>query len=251
MTPEPFQIDIALPFDEAIAAAEARGSVLPEVFYKVLPPQMRSRAFTVSGLAALDQIESVMDSLTTATENGETFTMWQRRVSAAAPGVGVLPKGRLDTIFRTAIQTHYNIGRWEQLEGNRDRRGFLMYDAINDGRTRPAHRAMDNFIAHIDDPIWNEWYPPNGFNCRCSVIALTEAQAVARGYGRRLRPNVKPDEGWGYHPARSQDQALAAVVKKRVEKLAEQASAVQRHGFLRWFARLIIEWLSRLLRRFL
>src|SRR5574343_2099172 len=104
MTPQPFQIDIALPFDEAIAAAEARGSVLPEVFYKVLPPQMRSRAFTVSGLAALDQIEAVMDSLTTATENGETFTMWQRRVSAAAPVVGVLPPGRLGTIGRTAIR---------------------------------------------------------------------------------------------------------------------------------------------------
>ena len=32
---KPFEIGIAIPFDEAIAAAKARGVVLPEVFYGV------------------------------------------------------------------------------------------------------------------------------------------------------------------------------------------------------------------------
>jgi SPP1 gp7 family putative phage head morphogenesis protein len=127
-------------------------------------------------------------------------------------------KGRRRNLFRTAIQTHYNLGRWEQLEGNKARRPFLMYDAINDGRTRPAHRAMDNHIAPIDDPIWNRWYPPNGFRCRCSVIGLTEAQAKARGYGTKPTPDAQPDKGWDYHPAKGQDGALRKV---EVNKLAK------------------------------
>jgi len=67
-----------------------------------------------------------------------------------------------------------------------------MYDAINDRRTRPAHAAMDGYIAPHDDPIWNTWYPLNGYRCRCSVIALSERQAHARGYAGHPAPNVKP-----------------------------------------------------------
>jgi SPP1 gp7 family putative phage head morphogenesis protein len=221
----PFQIGIAVPFDEAIAAAKARGVVLPEVFYGHLPAAMRSRAFTVSGLAALDQVQSVMDSLSAATETGQTFRDWRKTVLADAPDLGKLPADRLDNIFRTAIQTHYNIGRWEQLESNKARRPYLMYDAINDGRTRPAHRAMDNHIAHIDDPWWGTHFPPNGFRCRCGAIALSEAQAKARGYGTKPTPDAQPDKGWDYHPAKGQDEALAAAAAKKQAVASSQVVA--------------------------
>ncbi|MNY02870.1 hypothetical protein D3C86_1354600 [compost metagenome] len=32
-----------------------------------------------------------------------------------------------------------------------------------------------------DDPIWSAIFPPNGFNCRCRVVALTEAAVKRRG----------------------------------------------------------------------
>jgi SPP1 gp7 family putative phage head morphogenesis protein len=224
MARDPHQIGIPVPFEEAIAVAKRRGVVLPEVFYGHLPAAARSRAFTVSGLGALDQITGIMDSMTAATESGIAFQAWKKLALAN------LPKGRLETIFRNAIQTHYNIGRWEQLEGNQARRPYLMYDAINDGRTRPAHRAMDNHIAPIDDPIWNRWYPPNGFRCRCSVIGLTEAQAKARGYGTKPTPDAQPDKGWDYHPAKGQDEALRRVIQDRRNQCGSAAFARKRGG---------------------
>ena len=33
---------------------------------------------------------------------------------------------------------------------------------------------MDNKAFRFDDRIWDAHYPPNGFNCRCMVKALTE-----------------------------------------------------------------------------
>jgi len=39
-----------------------------------------------------------------------------------------------------------------------------------DGRAWPAGHKM-----------WDIWYPPNGYRCRCSVIALTAGQAQRRG----------------------------------------------------------------------
>jgi hypothetical protein len=95
-----------------------------------------------------------------------------------------------------------------------------MYDAINDGRTRPAHRAMDGHIAHIDDPWWGTHFPPNGFRCRCGAIALSEAQAKARGYGTKPTPDAQPDKGWDYHPAKGQDEALRKVGNDKLAKVS-------------------------------
>ncbi len=220
----PLSLSFALPFSEAIAWAKDRVAVLPEVYYETLPAQARSRAFTVSGLAALDQIQGVLDSLHKATAEGLTFAEWRK---AQTPEALALGPARLDNIFRTAIQTHYNIGRYQQQERNKAHRPFLMYDAINDGRTRPHHRALDNLIAAVDDPIWRKIYPPNGFFCRCSTRTLTEAQAVARGW--KGVPNIPhdggADEGWAYHPGLEQDDALERYKAQRLAKAAPELRA--------------------------
>lgn len=86
-----------------------------------------------------------------------------------------------------------------------------MYDAINDGRTRPHHSALDNFIAPIDDPIWRKIYPPNGFRCRCSTMTLTEAQARQRGWNGvpKYPAEGRADAGWDYNPALPLDHDTA------------------------------------------
>lgn len=212
-----------VPFDEAIKWGKDRVSTLPDVYHSVLPSQARSRAFTVSGLSSLDQIQGVLNSLNRSLETGGTFADWQKTLTKEAMTLG---PARLDNIFRTAVQTHYNIGRYQQQVNNKAHRPFLMYDAINDGRTRPHHRAMDNYIAPIDDPIWKKWYPPNGFRCRCGTISLTEAQARQRGWigtPKALPGDVQPDKGWDYNPAEGMD---SATKRGTSEKLGEASQRV-------------------------
>ena len=43
-----------------------------------------------------------------------------------------------------------------------------------DMKTRPSHAALHGSVYAIDDPFWGSFYPPNGFNCRCTVMALGE-----------------------------------------------------------------------------
>ncbi|MGF6283247.1 hypothetical protein [Pseudomonas silensiensis] len=40
---------------------------------------------------------------------------------------------------------------------------------------------MHSQVIRHDDPIWSAIYQPNGFNCRCRVIALSEAAVRRRG----------------------------------------------------------------------
>jgi SPP1 gp7 family putative phage head morphogenesis protein len=171
--------------------------VLPDEFYS-LDLRTRQYASTVSFLTSLEQINTVMQAVNKSIADGSTFEDFKDLV--ADKGIG-LPESYLDNVFRTNIQSAYAHGRWQQQQRNKAARPYLMYSAIDDSRVRPTHLAMNRIIRHIDDPFWLIWYPPNGFRCRCTVIALTEAQALKYGItSDEDLPDVAVDLGWSTSP---------------------------------------------------
>ena len=108
---------------------------------------------------------------------------------------------RLETIYRTNTQSAYNAGRWESQLRNKDSRPFLQYIAIDDGATRPNHRAQNGTVKSIDSSYWSTWYPPNGYNCRCRVRSLSKEQAEKIDTG--AKSNKLPDLGFSGNPGRS------------------------------------------------
>lgn len=223
---QPFAIAFDLPFYEAIAAAQARGIMLPDDYATLRAGIAKRAATTVSGLSVLDQIQRVIDSVTSALVSGQAFGDWQREAQTQG---WELPAGRLETIFRTNIQTAYSAGHWRAFEANKARRPFLMYSAINDSRTRPAHLAMDGYIAPVDALVWRQWTPPCGYNCRCSQISLTESEAIARGYGRQTPPDVQPDPGFGDRSAAPGD--IEAIIASAEQRRLGQVDPVLRHAY--------------------
>lgn len=91
-------------------------------------------------------------------------------------------------------------------------RPYWMYNAVLDSRTRPSHRALHGKVFRADDPIWDKIYPPNGWNCRCTVIPLDqedlnelnikpeELNPVKR---KKLLSNFIIDKGWDYNPGKA------------------------------------------------
>ena len=55
-----------------------------------------------------------------------------------------------------------------------------MHVDIIDDVTRPMGRALNGTVYPIDDPHWDSWYPPNEFNDRGVVRALTKEQYEVR-----------------------------------------------------------------------
>lgn len=184
-------------FLEAMQYAQARKIILPDEFYS-LDLRTRQLASTVGFLSSLEQIETVMKAVNKSIADGSTFNDFKKLV---AENEITLPESYLDNVFRTNIQSAYAHGRWQQQQRNKAARPYLMYSAIDDSRVRPTHLAMNRIIRHIDDPFWLIWYPPNGFRCRCTVIALTEAQALKYGItSDEDLPDVAVDLGWSTSP---------------------------------------------------
>lgn len=200
-----------VPFLEAMQYAQLKKIVLPDEYYS-LDLRTRQYASTVSFLTSLEQINTVMHAVNKSIADGSTFNDFQKLVAESEI---ILPESYLDNVFRTNIQSAYAHGRWQQQQRNKAARPYLMYSAIDDSRVRPSHLAMNRIIRHIDDPFWLIWYPPNGFRCRCTVIALTEKQALKYGItSDEDLPDVAVDLGWSTNPASFGD--LSNLVDQKI-----------------------------------
>lgn len=150
--------------------------------FDALGDEARARAFFVSGLARLDQTAAVHAGVLKTLEQGGTLRDFQRDLGGVldSTGLGDNP-WRLETIFRTNVQNSYMAGHYAQMMSVADTRPYWRYVAVLDNRTRPAHRALHNLVRRYDDPFWRVWFPPNGFNCRCTVQAVTEDEVRELG----------------------------------------------------------------------
>jgi SPP1 gp7 family putative phage head morphogenesis protein len=144
--------------------------------FKQLAEEARTRAFAVSGIAKGDELATVMDAIGKAIDKGTTFQDFQKDCGEIFEKRGWTgaKAWRVDNIFRTNVQTAYNVGRYRQMMEVRDSRPYWQYSAVNDRRTRPTHRAMQGMVFPAGHPFWDTWYPPNGYRCRCGVVTLSQ-----------------------------------------------------------------------------
>lgn len=191
----------ALPFDEAIAFFRDKVPLTPDQFNK-LAADARAKAFTVSGVARMDVITDLHAAIDRAITDGTTFTTFKKDIKGIMEKrgwEGASPH-RLDTIFRTNIQDAYQAGHYRNQMELTDSRPYWQYMAVMDVRVRPAHRAMNGKVMRYDDPFWKTSYPPNGFNCRCTVRSLSQTELDREGLSVERNPGGIADPGFDHVP---------------------------------------------------
>ena len=171
-------------FKEAVEYFRERVPVTAEQFYKIAA-EYRGLAFTVGGYTKAQILKKFYDELLAALEEGNTLSEFRANMNdfLKAGGYEGLDPLQADNIFRTNIQTAYNVGHYQKMTdpGVMRLRPYWQYDAVNDSHTRPSHLAMDGKVFPADSPVWDTWFPPNGFRCRCTVKTLSKRQVEQRG----------------------------------------------------------------------
>ncbi len=77
---------------------------------------------------------------------------------------------------------------------------YWQYVAVMDSRTRPSHASMNGKVLLYDHPWWSQNYPPNGFSCRCTVIALSRVEMERDDLKNMKKAPDIFDKGWGHNP---------------------------------------------------
>lgn len=65
--------------------------------------------------------------------------------------------------------------KWGELSEDEERYN-LQYRTAGDGKVRKAHAALEGITLPASDPFWNEFYPPNGFGCRCNAVKVRKSK---------------------------------------------------------------------------
>ncbi|MBB5204449.1 SPP1 gp7 family putative phage head morphogenesis protein [Inhella inkyongensis] len=94
---------------------------------------------------------------------------------------------RLKLIFDTNTRMAYAAGQWERIQRTKRTHPYLRYVTAADDRVRPAHRAWNGVTLPVDDHFWRSHMPPNGWRCRCRVVAVNQ-----RDYDRGTTPGGRP-----------------------------------------------------------
>lgn len=87
------------------------------------------------------------------------------------------------TYNRNYLRAEYNFcqasadmaAKWEQIVADGDRYN-LQYRTQHDDKVRPEHAALDGVTLPPSDPFWESYYPPNGWNCRCTVAQVRKSK---------------------------------------------------------------------------
>lgn len=224
-------------FKAAVEFLKKKKSVSKEEFLK-MDEASRAKAFMVSGYTKAEVLDSFLQALTEAVELGSTKEEFQKKMDTFLEENGYegVNPFKADVIFRTNLQTAYNAGHYKSMTDDTvmKLRPFWQYRTAADGNVREEHAQMHGKVYRADDPIWDVWYPPNGFRCRCSVVSLSERQVKERGLTVETKPPRKvdretgeilesrPDKGFATNPAKQVWEPDLTVLSTPVRKVFEK-----------------------------
>ena len=156
---------------------DTHAGVLDSTFKKVeMSDAMRKRLqrsdYIFSGMKTFHELNEAFPSLLDSNGNRKTFEAFLNDVR------------KIDKTYNSNyLRAEYNFvqssaemaAKWERFSEDGDRYN-LQYRTAGDGKVRPEHAALNGVTLPPSDPFWEEYYPPNGWNCRCTVVQVRKSK---------------------------------------------------------------------------
>ncbi len=168
-----------IPFEEALGYLKSLSPQVANSAKEVSKMYKEGKNFSVARSASL----VILDRIKKYIEAGVEGTPKEKAIQAVKKA-GNFSRGYAKTIYQTNLSSAYTAGRFEQAKKPHIAKVVkaFQYVAVNDPpRVRPNHLAHHGLVASQFDSAWNEFSPPQGFNCRCGVRLITLFEARRRG----------------------------------------------------------------------
>lgn len=97
------------------------------------------------------------------------------------------------TYNRDYLRAEYNYvqasaemaAKWEEYSADGNSY-YLQYRTAGDERVRPAHAMLNGITLPQSDSFWDKYYPPNGWNCRCTVVQVRKDKHPETPHGEAM-----------------------------------------------------------------
>lgn len=163
--------------DEAQQFINTHAAVLDSTFQKVeMSDGMRQRLqrsdYIFSGIKTFHELNEAFPSL--LDENGERKP-FERFLNDVQNIDSTYNANYLRSEYNFVHSSAQMAAKWEQFMEDGDRYN-LQYRTAGDGKVRPEHAALNGVTLPPSDSFWEEYYPPNGWNCRCTVVQVRKSK---------------------------------------------------------------------------
>ena len=156
-----------------IGFIDEHASVLDSGFAQVeMSDRMRARLresdWIFSGMKTFHELNEAFPSL--LDENGERKP-FERFLNDVQSIDETYNQHYLRAEYNYAEASAEMAAKWEDIEKDGDDYN-LQYRTAGDDKVRPEHAALHGVTLPPSDPFWDEYYQPNGWNCRCTVVQV-------------------------------------------------------------------------------
>lgn len=131
---------------------------------------LKNDVFVFSALKTHAQLFDASRMLTKEDGTVRNFFEFQQAVETIYQDYNINYLDAERTFALTAAQQAAN---WVAIEANGDRYN-LQYRTALDDKVRELHRVMEGITLPASDAFWLQYYPPNGWRCRCVAAEVNK-----------------------------------------------------------------------------
>ena len=152
-------------------------------------------------------------------------TSYKAFAKAANTRANLHLKTWLETEQRTAEAQTQMALRWQDIQAAKHVLPYLKYVTAGDEVVRHEHALLDGTTLPVDDPFWQTWYPPNGYNCRCDVMQVAQGRQEPKGLPKKAPASFLGNPGMSMkafddsHPYFAKAENYGKVQREMTEEL--------------------------------
>jgi SPP1 gp7 family putative phage head morphogenesis protein len=170
--------------------------------------ELRENIYMFSAAKSYQQVREMTDKITDDEGIKRSFKDFKED---AVQIFGTYNEDYLKAEFETAYASAQMGEKWNRIEENADLLPYLILSVVEDDATSDICEPLDGICAPVGDSIWDEFYPPNHFNCRTTVEQLNEQD----GKGK-LSSTEDRDQATQHADEHMQDEFKMNVGKDKV-----------------------------------
>ncbi len=130
---------------------------------------LRQNVFMFSGFKTYQELRTMTDALTSEDGKPVSFDAFKAKALEIHSDYDIR---FLEAEYDNAIKSAQSAAQWVRFQKEKKELPLLKYVTVHDKRVRLEHQALDGIIRPVDDVFWNNFFPPNGWGCRCDVVQL-------------------------------------------------------------------------------